>query len=117
MTCPDGASYYKWGSSSTSAQYYVNPSGVSAEDGCQWGSESNPWGNYAPVNIGVGYSSGAAWLSIFQNYPTTTSELDFSIEIEATDGTLSGTCKYSNGQFCSGDDYSDCNTRAGCTVC
>lgn len=116
LTCPDGATYYKWGSSSTSAQYYVNPAGVSQEDACQWGSSSNPWGNYAPINIGVGYSSGAAWLSIFQNYPTTSEELDFTIEIEATDGSMSGTCKYSNGQFCSGDNYDDCNTRSGCTV-
>ncbi|KAL1297454.1 hypothetical protein AAFC00_004981 [Neodothiora populina] len=116
LTCPDGSSYYKWGNSATSAQYYVNPAGVSVNDACQWGSNANPWGNFAPVNLGVGYSNGAAWLSIFQNYPTTSAELDFTIEIEATDGNMSGKCRYSNGQFCSGSNYNDCNTRSGCTV-
>lgn len=114
LTCPNADNYYKWKGGSTSAQYYVNPAGVSVEDACTWGSDANPWGNFAPMNIGVGYSNGAAWLSIFQNAPTTDAKLDFCVEIKG-DG-VSGTCKYSNGQYCSGANYDDCSPTKGCTV-
>jgi len=114
LTCPDANNYYTWQGAHTSAQYYVNPAGVSVEDGCQWGSDANPWGNFAPMNLGVGYSNGAAWLSIFQNAPTTDAKLDFAVEIVG-DG-ISGTCKYSNGQYCGGANYDDCSSTTGCTV-
>ena len=116
LTCPDADNYYNWQGSHTSAQYYVNPSGVSVEDGCQWGSSGNPWGNFAPLNLGVGYSDGAAWLSIFQNAPTTDASLDFSVEIQMDGAGQSGTCKYSNGQYCGGSNYNDCSSTTGCTV-
>ncbi|EME49767.1 hypothetical protein DOTSEDRAFT_68521 [Dothistroma septosporum NZE10] len=114
LTCPDADNYYKWQGGKTSAQYYVNPAGVSVEDGCQWGQSGNPWGNFAPLNLGVGYSNGAAWLSIMQNAPTTDAKLDFCVEIIG-DG-VSGTCKYSNGQYCGGANYDDCSSTTGCTV-
>ncbi|KAK0940158.1 Sperm-associated antigen 4 protein [Friedmanniomyces endolithicus] len=111
LTCPDASNYYTWEGGHTSAQYYVNPAGVAVQDACQWGSAANPWGNYAPLNLGVGYSNGAAWLAIFQNAPTTTAQLDFAVEIVG-DG-VSGSCKYSNGQYCSGES---CSAVTGCTV-
>lgn len=114
LTCPDASNYYTWQGASTSAQYYVNPAGVSVSTACQWGDSSNPWGNYAPLNLGVGYSNGAAWLSIFQNSPTTDAKLQFSVEIQG-DG-ISGTCRYSNGQYCGGADYDSCSPTTGCTV-
>lgn len=114
LTMPDANDYYTWEGSHTSAQYYVNPAGVSVQDACQWGSSSNPWGNWAPLNLGVGYSNGAAWLSIFQNAPTTSANLDFSVEIQG-DG-MSGTCRYSGGQYCGGPNYDDCSSTTGCTV-
>lgn len=114
LTCPDAANYYKWQGGSTSAQYYVNPAGVSVEDACQWGSSANPWGNYAPMNLGVGYSNGAAWLSIFQNSPTTDAKLEFTVEI--TGDGISGTCKYQNGQYCGGANFDECSETTGCTV-
>jgi hypothetical protein len=113
LTCPD-ATYYEWTGKTTSAQYYVNPAGVSAEKGCQWGSSDNPWGNYAPLNLGVGYSNGAAWLAIFQNAPTTNEKLDFTITLEGDN--MNGNCRYSNGQYCSGDNYESCSSTSGCTV-
>jgi hypothetical protein len=113
LTCPD-ATYYEWSGKTTSAQYYVNPAGVSAEDGCQWGSSANPWGNYAPLNLGVGYSNGAAWLAIFQNAPTTDAKLDFTVTIEGDN--MNGYCRYSNGQYCSGKNYDSCSPTTGCTV-
>lgn len=114
LTCPDADNYYNWEGGHTSAQYYVNPEGVSVQDACQWGSSDNPWGNFAPLNLGVGYSNGAAWLSIFQNLPTTSATLDFAVTI--TGDGLSGTCKYSNGQYCSGENYDSCSSTTGCTV-
>jgi len=112
LTCPDADNYYNWQGGKTSAQYYVNPAGVSKEDACQWGSDANPWGNFAPMNLGVGYSNGRAWLSIFQNAPTTDAKLEFTVEIQGGDD-MSGTCKYSNGQYCS---QNGCSSTTGCTV-
>lgn len=97
----------------------MNPKGVGVEQACQWGDAGSNVGNNAPMNLGVGYSSGSAWLSIFQNSPTTTTKLDFTVEIVGNNGgfdNLSGRCKYSNGQYCSGDDYQTCSSTTGCTV-
>lgn len=112
LTCPNADNYYNWQGGKTSAQYYVNPAGVSMSDACQWGSAANPWGNFAPMNLGVGYSNGRAWLSIFQNAPTTDAKLEFTVEIKGGDD-MSGTCKYSNGQYCS---QNGCSSTTGCTV-
>jgi hypothetical protein len=112
LTCPDADNYYNWKGGKTSAQYYVNPMGVPVKDACCWGSEDNPWGNFAPMNLGVGYSGGRAWLSIFQNSPTTDAKLEFSVEIKGGDD-MSGSCKYSNGQYCSD---TGCSPDIGCTV-
>lgn len=119
LTCPDSSQYYMWKGQATSAQYYVNPAGVSVADGCQWGSSANDWGNYAPLNLGVGYSDNMAWLSIFQNSPTTNAKLDFTIELVGDNGgfdNMVGRCKYTAGQYCSGDHYESCSSTTGCTV-
>ncbi|PYH92208.1 SUN domain protein [Aspergillus ellipticus CBS 707.79] len=109
LTCPNGETYYKWENKTTSAQYYVNPKGVSTETGCQWGNGSEAIGNWAPINLGVGASDGT-WLSIFQNSPTTTEKLDFNVKIEGDN--LSGSCKYEDGTFYSESGSND----SGCTV-
>ncbi|RMD39774.1 hypothetical protein DV735_g5354, partial [Chaetothyriales sp. CBS 134920] len=110
LAVPDASSYYTWQGKSTSAQYYLNPPGYSAEEACQWGSSDTPIGNFAPTNFGVGYSAGKTWLSIFPNAPTTDVEYPGTIEIQGDN--LSGSCKYSNGKF-----ESDTGTSTtGCTV-
>lgn len=38
---------------STAAHYYINPPGVSTDDGCVWGSSENPWGNWSPYVAGA----------------------------------------------------------------
>ena len=43
------SSYYTWQGRKTSAQYYVNPPGISSEDGCRWGNSSVNLGNWAPI--------------------------------------------------------------------
>jgi hypothetical protein len=92
LTCPDGNSYFKWEGKTTSAQYYVNNKGVSYQKGCQWGDGSEPIGNWAPMNLGVGYSAGSTWLSMFKNEPTTSANLDFKIKLVGDD--LSDNCSY-----------------------
>ncbi|KAJ5176545.1 Secreted beta-glucosidase sun1 [Penicillium canariense] len=98
LTCPNGNTYFKWEGKTTSAQYYVNNKGVSIEKGCQWGDGSESIGNWAPMNLGVGYSAGSTWLSMFKNEPTTDANLDFKIKLVGDD--LSDNCRYDgNGNF------------------
>lgn len=109
LTCPDAGNYYMWEGQSTSAQYYLNPPGYGPSDACKWGSPSEPLGNYAPINFGVGTKNGITWLSIMANTPTTTASYPGTVEIT---GDISGSCKYENGQYCSA---TGCNSN-GCTV-
>lgn len=112
LTCPNGATYFHWEGKSTSAQYYVNNAGVSSEKGCQWGDGSSPIGNWAPMNLGVGYSNGATWLSMFKNEPTTDADLDFAISLI---GDVTVKCSYDGkGNFYKdGQKVTDGN---GCTT-
>jgi len=109
LAVPDASNYYTWEGASTSAQYYLNPIGYSSAEACQWGSAGSDIGNYAPINFGVGAKDGVTWLSIFQNSPTTSATYEGTVELT---GSLSGSCKYSNGQYCSA---TGCNSQ-GCTV-
>lgn len=109
LTCPDADSYYTWEGQSTSAQYYLNPPGYDQSQACQWGSPSQPIGNYAPINLGVGSKNGATFISIQANSPTTNAPYPGTVEIQ---GNISGSCKYENGQYCSD---AGCNSN-GCTV-
>lgn len=109
LTNPNAATYYTWQGGATSAQYYLNPIGVPASEGCQWATPGSNKGNYAPINFGVGYKDGKTWLSIFQNKPTTLTQYQGTVELQ---GDLSAACKYQNGQFCGA---TGCNAD-GCTV-
>ncbi|SMN22063.1 similar to Saccharomyces cerevisiae YMR244W Putative protein of unknown function [Maudiozyma saulgeensis] len=37
----------------TASHFYINPPGVSVDDGCKWGSTAEPWGNWAPYVAGA----------------------------------------------------------------
>ena len=117
LTCPNAKTYYTHEGSPTSAQYYINNKGISEATACQWDSDGSDMGNWAPSYLGVGTDqSGSTWLSIAstaQNNPSNYQPLDYTVEI--TGDNLSGKCKLSGGQYCSGVDYSDCNS-SGCTV-
>ncbi|KAF4123336.1 SUN family beta-glucosidase [Geosmithia morbida] len=105
---PDQENYYTWDGLATSAQYYINPKGISQEDGCVWNSPVAPdsAGNWAPLIAGVGYTSdGITYLSIFQNLPTSDAKLDFNVEIT---GDVSTECSYIDGQWTGGS--------SGCTT-
>ncbi|KAH7417320.1 hypothetical protein BKA64DRAFT_297242 [Cadophora sp. MPI-SDFR-AT-0126] len=113
ITCPDSKTSYVWQGMSTTAQYYINPSGVSVEDGCQWGTPGSNMGNYAPVNVGVGRgTTGETFISIFPNKPTNPDGvLDFNIKIT---GGVSGKCSYEGG---TGKYYNNgVESPTGCTV-
>lgn len=112
LTCPDGEDYFLWEGKVTSAQYYVNPKGVSTEKGCQWGDGTESIGNWAPINLGVGYTSSGKFLSIFPNTPTTTKALDFNVKLEGDD--LSDECRYEDGKFY--DSNGLISGNSGCTV-
>lgn len=112
LACPDASSFYTWEGKITSAQYYINMPGYSVEKACVWGTQGDDFGNFAPGNLGVGWSNGAAWLSITANHPTqTVATLPYTIELIGGNSK----CRYQNGQYCSGDNYGSCSTE-GCTV-
>lgn len=113
LSCPDQG-FYKWQGSKTSAQYYINPAGLSVEQACRWGSPGDSFGNFAPGVLGVGFDNGRAWLSIQANIPTQPNvKLPYTIELQGD--SLSDSCRYQNGQYCSGKNYQTCTT-SGCTV-
>ncbi|KAK6527835.1 hypothetical protein TWF694_004809 [Orbilia ellipsospora] len=41
----------------TAAHFYINPPGVSVQDGCVWGTNANPYGNWAPYVAGANIDS------------------------------------------------------------
>ena len=117
LTCPVESDYYVHQGSSTSAQYYLNPIGVTPPNACCWdGQGDGKTGNWAPIVLGVGNTGGTNWLSIQQNTPTSYAQYEGTVEIVGD--SCSGTCKYSNGQYCLNGGSCAPNTQngAGCTV-
>ncbi|KAJ5099337.1 Secreted beta-glucosidase sun1 [Penicillium argentinense] len=78
-----------------------------------WGDGSEPVGNWAPMNFGVGYSSGATWLSMFKNEPTTDADLDFKVKLVGDD--LSDNCRY-DGQGNFYNNAGKITSGNGCTA-
>lgn len=111
LTNVNSADYYTWKGSSTSAQYYINPSGVSVGDACCWGSAGTNIGNWAPVNAGVGKGAdGVTFISLFPNSPTNPDgTLDFNIKIV---GDVSVDCEYKNGAYY----QNSVKSATGCSV-
>lgn len=110
MANPDGSTYYQWEGKTTSAQYYINPAGKDESVACTWGSSGSNVGNWAPMNMGLGYKDGLTYLSIFPNTPTTSATLDYNVKIEGA----SGTCYWD----ASAQTYYDGSgsSSTGCTV-
>ncbi|KAF2746254.1 glycoside hydrolase family 132 protein [Sporormia fimetaria CBS 119925] len=118
LACPDNSKYYRWDGKPTSAQYYINPEGVSEDKACEWSDGSRDIGNWAPVNLGAGFDaeSQTAYISLFPNAPTNPdARLNFTVELKA-DAGMSGRCKYFDGRYLSGDNYEDELDPKGCTV-
>lgn len=111
LTCPDSNKYYLWkGTLPTSAHYYINNQGVPVENACTWAADGTNMGNWAPSTLGVHQDpDGRTWLQVGsskQNNPTSSTSLNYTITIE---GDLGNKCRYSNGKYCIGDNYDQCN--------
>jgi SUN family beta-glucosidase len=81
----------------TSRQYYLNPKGYPANEACRWGNSTEAIGNWAPVNLGIGWDSnvGLGYFSMFNNAPTqTNATLGYNVEV--TGGREP--CVYDNNQ-------------------
>ncbi|KAF7846239.1 hypothetical protein BT93_L4787 [Corymbia citriodora subsp. variegata] len=82
----------------TAAHYYINPPGVSTSQGCVWGSNANPWGNWSPyVAGGNSDASGNTYLKIGWNpiYLETTTPFrnqmpNWGVKIECPNGGCNG---------------------------
>ncbi|KAJ5161705.1 hypothetical protein N7492_007097 [Penicillium capsulatum] len=82
----------------TSAQYYINTPGVSAEEGCVWGTSAKAVGNWSPYTAGANTNGdGVTFLKIGWNpiylEPTTpfrNEKPEFGIEIECEGGECQG---------------------------
>lgn len=110
---PNQDKYYVWDGSGTSAQYYINKKGYATEDACVWNSSKDPKGagNWSPLILGVGQAAdGITYISIFQNLPTSTAELDFNVEIK---GDVNSKCSYINGQWTGGASGCTTGLKAG----
>lgn len=114
LTCPNSKTYFKWNNKDTTAQYYVNNKGVSTEDGCQWGTKDKDMGNFAPMNLGVGFNGQETFLSMFKNRPTTNANLDFKIKIVGEG--LSDSCMYDGKGIFHNDAGPIDDKVGGCTV-
>lgn len=90
--------------------------GIAVQHACMWGSDGSHMGNWAPSYLGVGQDpEGKTWLSISstaQNNPSSYLPLNYTVTIQ---GDTSDNCRVSNGKYCSGANYDDCNDL-GCTV-
>jgi hypothetical protein len=110
---PDQSTYFYWEGKKTTAQYYINPAGVKAENACTWGNaDDGNIGNWAPMNMGVGYSDGVTYLSIFPNEPTTDAKLEYNVKFE---GDVNPPCYYDASSHTYYKDGVP-NTDEGCTV-
>ncbi|KAJ5987521.1 hypothetical protein N7451_011886 [Penicillium sp. IBT 35674x] len=83
---------------STAAQYYINAPGVSVEEGCVWGTNANPVGNWSPYTAGANTDGeGNTYVKIGWNpiylEPTTPFrdvKPEFGIEIECDGDDCNG---------------------------
>lgn len=109
---------------STSAHYYINPLGVSTDDGCVWGDLSTPNGNWAPYVAGANMdSNGDTFVKIGWNpkyVEAFTDKPSFGIRITCDDGDCNGLdCEIdpSNGvNLINGADASEGDGAKYCVV-
>ncbi|KPM38875.1 hypothetical protein AK830_g7659 [Neonectria ditissima] len=80
---------------STAAHYYINPPGV-GEEGCIWGSEDEPVGNWSPYVAGANTDSKGqtfvklGWNPIWEDSGLKSTLPEFGVEIKCPDGGCNG---------------------------
>ncbi|KAI1136985.1 hypothetical protein F5Y05DRAFT_93188 [Hypoxylon sp. FL0543] len=81
---------------STAAHYYINAPGVDSSEGCHWGDESKPIGNWAPYVAGANtVSDGSTYVKLGINPVWQASSLyntkpNFGLRVECPDGNCNG---------------------------
>lgn len=88
---------------STASHFYINPPGVSVEEGCRWGSTSNPYGNWAPYVAGFNMDDSGntyakiGWNPIYvdSSSPFKDTKPNFGIRLKCDDESKcnGGTCE------------------------
>lgn len=80
---------------STAAHFYINPPGVGTE-GCVWGDESKPLGNWSPYVAGANTDSDGStfvklgWNPIYEASTLMSQSTKFGVKIECPDGGCNG---------------------------
>ncbi|KAL8382921.1 hypothetical protein RB595_006611 [Gaeumannomyces hyphopodioides] len=81
---------------STAAHFYINPPGTTASQGCIWGSDANPVGNWAPYVAGANtVADGSSyvqisWNPIYQDSKWSSTKPSFGVKIECNGGGCNG---------------------------
>ncbi|EHA54944.1 hypothetical protein MGG_11149 [Pyricularia oryzae 70-15] len=79
----------------TAAHFYINPPGVSADQGCRWGSDANDVGNWSPYVAGANTVSDGrtfvqlSWNPIYEDSKWSSKKPSFGVKIEC-DGDCNG---------------------------
>ncbi|UPK97018.1 hypothetical protein LCI18_007953 [Fusarium solani-melongenae] len=80
---------------STAAHFYINPPGV-GEEGCIWGTEDEPIGNWSPYVAGANTEASGTtfvklgWNPIWEDSALKSKLPDFGVEIKCPDGGCNG---------------------------
>ncbi|EKJ68534.1 hypothetical protein FPSE_11310 [Fusarium pseudograminearum CS3096] len=86
-----GSSYW----CSTAAHFYINPPGT-GEEGCVWGTEDKPVGNWSPYVAGANTESNGqtfvkiGWNPIWEDSALKSTLPEFGVEIQCPDGGCTG---------------------------
>ncbi|KAI1470241.1 uncharacterized protein F4812DRAFT_258108 [Daldinia caldariorum] len=81
---------------STAAHYYINAPGVSSEEGCHWGDESKPIGNWSPYVAGANTDgSGETFVKlginpVWQDSALFDTKPNFGLRVECPEGGCNG---------------------------
>lgn len=84
---------------STAAHYYINPPGVSTQEGCVWGDGSKPIGNWSPYVAGANTDANGntfvklGWNPIYTGESVFQNDLPkFGVRITCESGVCNGDC-------------------------
>lgn len=116
---------------STASHFYINPPGVSVEEGCRWGSTSNPYGNWSPYVAGFNMDNNGntfakiGWNPIYfeDSCPFKNTKPNFGIRLKCDDPSKcnGATCEinpntYGLNQVSNAGQQQDSNGAAWCIV-
>ena len=111
VTNPD-QTWYLWDGKKTSAQYYINKSGLSRDNACTWDSPADPTGagDKAPTNFGTGMDNGITYFGLFPNSAVSSAILNYNVRI-TVDGQEA--CSLVNGVYSGSPNGCTGAARAG----